>query len=253
MTLEAGTEVNGTEGSRIELAVERGALAGRVIPLQLPKVILGRGGEMGPDRIALSDPAASRQHACLQSGPEGWSLVDLESTNGTYLNGQRLPAHRLHLLHPGDRITIGGEVLLVREAQAVDRAMELSRPRPKNRTHPAVLVAGAFLLVAMLVGMVILLVSLLQPQAELATPTAGSPVELLVTALPVPTEFQEAATAVIPLLATSLPLPFLGPASTPTPESAWPQDEILYGSSPAPAREAAVSQWYQTGFETERR
>lgn len=244
--------MSATEGSRIELVIERGTLAGRVIPLQPPQVVLGRGGEMGPGRVALPDPAASRQHACLRSGPEGWSLVDLESTNGTYLNGQRLLPHQPHRLHPGDRITIGSVVLLAREVETFDRAVEPPRPLPKGKLHPAFLVAGAFLLVVILVGMVVLVVSLLQPRTELAIPTSGNPVEQLVTALPVPTEFQEAVTAVIPLLATSLPLPFLGPASTPTPESALRRVEILCDSSLAPAREAAVSPWHQTAFQTER-
>ncbi len=179
--------------------------------------------------------------------------MDLESTNGTYLNGQRLVPHQPHRLHPGDRITIGSVVLLARGVETFDRAIELPQPLPKRKLRPALVVAGAFLLVVILVGMVVLVVSLLQPRTELATPTIGNPVEQLVTALPVPTEFQEAVTAVIPLLATSLPLPFLGPASTPTPESVLPQAEILCDSSLAPAREVAVTHWYQTGFETERR
>lgn len=245
--------MSAAEGSRIELVIERGTFAGRVIPLQPPQVVLGRGGEMGPGRVALPDPAASRQHARLQSGSEGWSLVDLESTNGTYLNGQRLLPHQPYRLHPGDRIAIGSVVLLAREVETLDRAVEPPRSVPKSRPHPALLVAGAFLLVVILVGMVVLVVSLLQPRTDLATPTIGNPVEQLVTALPVPTEFQEAITAVIPLLATSLPLPFLGPDSTPTPESALPQAEILCDSSLAPAGEADVTRWYQTGFERERR
>ena len=40
--------------------------------------------------LAISDMTVSRQHAQLERTPEGWLLSDLESTNGTRVNGWRV-------------------------------------------------------------------------------------------------------------------------------------------------------------------
>jgi pSer/pThr/pTyr-binding forkhead associated (FHA) protein len=54
--------------------------------------------------VVLSDPNVSRRHAEVRRGEEGWSVVDLGSTNGVKVNGRRVDSARLQ---PGDRITIG--------------------------------------------------------------------------------------------------------------------------------------------------
>jgi hypothetical protein len=56
------------------------------------------------------DPGVSREHARLLAQPDGtWTLVDEDSTNGTYLNGgrQRIPAHQQVPLAAGDRVHLG--------------------------------------------------------------------------------------------------------------------------------------------------
>lgn len=57
------------------------------------------------------DVAVSHMHALLVAGPDGgWSIVDLDSANGTYLNGdtEQLVAHQPVVLSPGDQVHIGG-------------------------------------------------------------------------------------------------------------------------------------------------
>lgn len=54
--------------------------------------------------ICLSDVNASREHAAFVREPDGWAIEDLESTNGTMLNGS--PVQRA-ALHDGDVIEIG--------------------------------------------------------------------------------------------------------------------------------------------------
>ena len=54
--------------------------------------------------IVLSDDLASRRHARFRPSERGWILEDLESTNGTRVNGFRT---RIQLLTDGDTITIG--------------------------------------------------------------------------------------------------------------------------------------------------
>jgi len=218
--------------NRMELFVEQGGLAGQVIPLEQPAVIFGRGGDdlrSTGGRIALPEQGASRQHARIQYGPEGWVLIDLGSTNGTFLNGQRIQAQEPYPLRPGDQVGMAGAILLVREVgQASGLPMEEPEEEPvgaapggrpaKRAPHPAILVAGAFLLVVVLVGIVIVLVTVLQPAPEAGpqgAPTPGAQMQQLIATV-VPTEFQNVVTAVAPLM-TNLPIPLLGPASTPTP------------------------------------
>lgn len=55
--------------------------------------------------LPLASPAASRRHAEVFARSGGWAVRDLGSTNGTYLNGERL--ERSRALAPGDVIGIG--------------------------------------------------------------------------------------------------------------------------------------------------
>ena len=59
--------------------------------------------------IAVPDKRLSRCHAALQfSSEQGFILSDLESTNGTYVNGVKL--QRVYALRDGDRIRIGSSL-----------------------------------------------------------------------------------------------------------------------------------------------
>ena len=58
--------------------------------------------------LRLPGGDASRRHAEIAGGPDGFTLTDLGSTNGTYVNDQR---KQKHLLQPGDRIEIGTSVI----------------------------------------------------------------------------------------------------------------------------------------------
>jgi hypothetical protein len=58
--------------------------------------------------IVVPDPNASRRHAEVAKRDDGWWIVDLESTNHTYVNGSLVKERRLHA---GDRIRIGNTEL----------------------------------------------------------------------------------------------------------------------------------------------
>jgi FHA domain len=55
------------------------------------------------------DAGVSHTHALFVAGPSGWSIVDLNSANGTYLNdsGDQLAANQPVALTPGDRVHVG--------------------------------------------------------------------------------------------------------------------------------------------------
>ncbi|MEM9195564.1 MAG: FHA domain-containing protein [Myxococcota bacterium] len=72
------------------------------------RVVIGRQG--GAD-VCLPHPAVSAPHAVIASKGAGYAVEDMGSTNGTRVNGDRLPPKRQKKLAAGDRIEIGGFVL----------------------------------------------------------------------------------------------------------------------------------------------
>ncbi len=59
------------------------------------------------------EQGVSRQHAKIQRVDDALMLVDLESTNGTYLNGQRLLPNQPRMLRDGDEVRLGRLVIHV--------------------------------------------------------------------------------------------------------------------------------------------
>ena len=68
-----------------------------------------------PDVEIDLDDAVSRRHAEVVKREEGFFLRDAGSTNGTLLNGEKLPPHEEHLLSHGDRIRVGERTEIVFE------------------------------------------------------------------------------------------------------------------------------------------
>ena len=99
------------------LVAYAGAALGRVFPLAAGQVIVGRAPDSG---LPLLDGEVSRQHARFRVD-EGRVLVeDLDSTNGTRVNGNLVRG--LAELRPGDRIAIGGHVLKLVFLDPLERA-----------------------------------------------------------------------------------------------------------------------------------
>lgn len=63
--------------------------------------------------VALADPSVSRLHAEFLATPDGWSLRDLGSTNGTWLGEKRVLPGVLYALGVGDVVRVGDWVLKV--------------------------------------------------------------------------------------------------------------------------------------------
>lgn len=68
-------------------------------------------GRANTNDIVLNEARISRRHACLEYSPQGVALVDLNSANGTRLNGERV--ERATLV-PGDTISLGSQQLRYR-------------------------------------------------------------------------------------------------------------------------------------------
>ena len=65
-------------------------------------------GRESRNDIVLEGKGISRTHCCIQNWGQGWMIADLNSSNGTVVNGDNITECRLH---PGDRIKIGTVVL----------------------------------------------------------------------------------------------------------------------------------------------
>ena len=107
--------VRRSQGSRARSAAARLVV---VAPAQSglePGTSFGLAGEMSIGRdpscgIVIADASVSGRHAVVRREPDGWRVADLDSTNGTALNGRRV-GPRGARLHPGDEIALGGVVL----------------------------------------------------------------------------------------------------------------------------------------------
>jgi predicted Zn finger-like uncharacterized protein len=76
---------------RYSLAVIQGVATGQIFPIAKTRTIVGRSGS----DINLDDPEASRQHAALEIVGDVAILRDLGSTNGTWIELDRIEQHEL--------------------------------------------------------------------------------------------------------------------------------------------------------------
>jgi pSer/pThr/pTyr-binding forkhead associated (FHA) protein len=88
-------------GPQAELTIESGPDAGHAHRAGDHALRMGR----SPDNdVILRDPATSGHHARLERRGEQFWVVDLGSTNGTFVNGESVQEKQLN---HGDRLTVG--------------------------------------------------------------------------------------------------------------------------------------------------
>lgn len=103
--------------SEITLRILDGADRGRVYDHLSPPVTIGR--EEG-NSIQINDERISRFHVKIQEDHEKIVLTDLESTNGTKVNGEDI---QLRILRHGDMIALGRSVLLYGSPEEINRRL----------------------------------------------------------------------------------------------------------------------------------
>ncbi|MFN8529165.1 MAG: FHA domain-containing protein [Anaerolineae bacterium] len=94
-------------GDSFRLVVRRGPQPNQTYELNKDIITLGR--DITND-IVINDPEVSRHHMRMTRGPGGYTIEDLGSTNGTFVNGQRVTGARP--LRNGDMIGLGETVTL---------------------------------------------------------------------------------------------------------------------------------------------
>jgi hypothetical protein len=112
---EAVAGITPRTGRASETAISRAPLVlevnGTRHPLQPPGLVIGRGSDAD---LRINDPGISRRHAHIRVNAAGPQLridiVDLGSTNGIVVNGQRV---QQAVLQEGTRIEIGSTRMLV--------------------------------------------------------------------------------------------------------------------------------------------
>ena len=91
-----------------QLVMRAGPTPGKIFTLSGNEIIIGR--DINAD-IVINTAEVSRGHSRLRLQNGGYVLEDLGSTNGTFVNGQRLTAPRV--MRPGETIMLGEAVTLV--------------------------------------------------------------------------------------------------------------------------------------------
>lgn len=118
------TEESGTSERRPVLIALGGELLATPIPLERPEVTLGRALDA---HVRVNDQKASRLHACIstevdaKSGSTVFKVKDLNSTNGTLVNGR--PVTEAVLNH-GDKILVGNQLFRFELLDEIDRAFQ---------------------------------------------------------------------------------------------------------------------------------
>lgn len=122
------------------LTVRQGPVPGKI--LELVKDMLTIGRDVSND-LVINDAEVSRNHARLTAQSGGYLIEDLASTNGTFVNGQRLISPKL--LNAGDVVGLGETIVLdfsyIADAGAtvVASAPPPMRPMAEPPTAPPVM------------------------------------------------------------------------------------------------------------------
>jgi FHA domain len=111
-----------------QLVMKTGTAPGKIYLLEKNEYGIGR--EVG-NEVFVNEAEVSRRHARLTLQTGNYLLEDLGSTNGTFVNGQRLMGPRL--LQPGDTILLGENVSLTFELAPFDpNAAMAGAPAPEE-------------------------------------------------------------------------------------------------------------------------
>jgi hypothetical protein len=105
----------------------------QIFPLDQPVINIGRSVK---NQLVLDDPRVSREHAQLRASHGKYTIFDLESTGGTYVNRVQVSKS---VLNPGDVISLAGVMVIYgqEEDSALAKTQELRISQdPASQEHP---------------------------------------------------------------------------------------------------------------------
>lgn len=114
----------------LKLIVLAGAKQGLEIPLKKEKFLIGRAADCA---LRAGSEAISRHHCAITRSEKGWTVRDLGSRNGTYVNAQRIGEGVL--LAIGDELSVGPLQFRVAPAAAKEAAATSPPPALEKTTH----------------------------------------------------------------------------------------------------------------------
>ena len=113
--------------ANFQFVMRSGPNTGTTYPLEAPEIIIGRDAS---NDIAINDAEVSRKHAKLSQHGSAYVIQDLGSTNGSFVNGQRVSGSTV--LNPGDLVSFGEGIVLMYEAAFDPNATVASAKAPKT-------------------------------------------------------------------------------------------------------------------------
>ena len=111
----------------VRLVSEKGSRRSHVFRMRAPVLVIGRKQGSG---VRVPSAAVSRQHCRLEQADGFVTVEDLDSVNGTLLNG--LPVSGRQTVRPGDRLKVGPVTFVVEyelDPEALDRLTEWEEAR----------------------------------------------------------------------------------------------------------------------------
>ena len=159
-------------GALAAFGVQVGPRTGEEIPIRAPVVRIGRSEQ---NEVVLPDDSVSHTHAKLEFENGAWRLTDLNSINGTSVEGTRLAPEVPTPLRYGSTVRFGGIPLLFSAVESADpeaaRASYASPPPPKRLAEERAgvrLPVWLLLLILLLIVLAAVVFGLILPEA---TPT----------------------------------------------------------------------------------
>ncbi len=110
---------------KLFLTIENGSLAGQTFDLMSGFITIGRSDNCSVRFDPHNEKVASKQHAFIESKSDGFYITDNNSTNGTYVNGERIQSIKLN---SGDRVQFG------RQGNTASVSIEMQSESPSAPT-----------------------------------------------------------------------------------------------------------------------
>lgn len=118
--------------AQFQLVMKQGPVPGKTFELSRNELTIGRDIN---NEIVINDAEVSRRHCRLILQGDGYVIEDLGSTNGTFVNEQRVTGQRA--LHSGETVRVGDNVTLVYEMAGVDADATIASRGAKPAPAPA--------------------------------------------------------------------------------------------------------------------
>ena len=117
--------------AQFQFVMRSGPTPGVTFPLEGDQLVIGRDSSNG---VSFNDAEISRKHSRLSFQGGKYVLEDLGSTNGTFVNGQRLAGPVV--LKPGDVVSLGEQIVLMYDAINIDPGATVAVSRKSANAAP---------------------------------------------------------------------------------------------------------------------